>query len=91
MDGEDIVDHHHADKLKDYGPNIPLIDCINYHLTLVRDVGNEIDGVIDRQWAYVKNGELPNKFDDGSVIPQRFIKELQLSVKNGIINFSVLS
>ena len=81
---EDIVDHHHCDDLK------PLLDHFGsaittrtgtFRLVLVRDVGNDVDGLIDRHWAYVRNGELPQFFSDGLTdvrhrVPARFHREL---------------
>jgi hypothetical protein len=43
---------------------------------LVRDVGNEIDGLTDRQWAYIEDGQLPEKFDGGARVPKRFMVEV---------------
>lgn len=34
-------------------------------LVLVRNVGNDLDGLTDRLWAYVKDGKLPEYFEDG--------------------------
>ena len=36
---------------------------------LVRDEGNEIDGLTDRYWAYVKGGKLPEYFSDSMGVP----------------------
>ncbi len=42
-------------------------------ICLVRDVGNDIVGIVDRQWAYPDaNGKLPCCFGDGAAIPKRF-------------------
>lgn len=76
MDGEDIVDNHFEDQLVD------LIDSEGV-LVLVRNEGNENEGVTDRFWAYVVNGKLPDCFSDamgnelpGLPVPLRFHKEL---------------
>lgn len=51
-------------------------------LCLVRNEGNENKGVLDRYWAYVKNGKLPEYFSNSMQqqicikVPQRFHKEL---------------
>jgi hypothetical protein len=48
----------------------------------VRNTGNEIDGLQDRQWAYVKDGKLPVFFEDSAgnetaiKVPARFHAEL---------------
>lgn len=41
-------------------------------LCLVRNVGNDVEGLTGRQWAYVDNGALPATFDGGAVIPARY-------------------
>ena len=49
---------------------------------LTRNVGNDVEGLLDRSWAYVKDGKLPDVFsyglgnEDGVAVPQRFHKEL---------------
>jgi hypothetical protein len=46
---------------------------------LVRDQGDEVDGIQDRQWAYVgwkEDGKLPARFDGGAAVPKRFHKEV---------------
>jgi hypothetical protein len=49
---------------------------------LVRDRGNDLDGLQDRAWAYVRYGYLPQTFtygageDAGLIVPVRFHKEL---------------
>lgn len=43
------------------------------NVCLVRDEGNDIDGLVDRQWAYVDtDGYLPSHFDGGAAVPQKF-------------------
>jgi hypothetical protein len=75
----DIWDHHHSDTC----PGIPEEN--DMRLVLVRDVEEFWDGVsqgtIDRQWAYVKDGRLPEFFEDsgqarGAKVPQKFHREL---------------
>lgn len=72
----DIVDSDFADKLKDL--HIPEGATIG----LVRDTGNEDGGLQDRFWAYVKDGKLPDVFEDSMQhqtdykVPERFKKEL---------------
>ena len=77
---DDIIDHNHSDDF----PGIPEED--NYRLVLVRDTWEhfkvyehgkpmtEIGDLIERQWAYVENGSLPEEFTGGSVVPKRFHK-----------------
>lgn len=71
----DIQDHNHAEKLR------RIIDDEG-RLVLVRDVWNEFDGVVEREWAYVVDNNLPEHFSDafqreGAKVPQRFHKELR--------------
>ena len=44
-------------------------------VALVRNEGNDEDGLQDRQYAYVVNGLL-EPFDGGAMIPKRFFKEV---------------
>ena len=75
-DGGDVVDHYHADKLSE----IPDDVMNEGDLVLIRNVGNEYDGVNDRSWAYVVDGKLHPMFMSGDVagetVPQRFHAEL---------------
>jgi hypothetical protein len=54
----------------------------NTDLGLVRNEGNDNEGLTDRLWAYVKDGKLPEFFCNerneptGFMIPARFHKEL---------------
>ena len=69
----DIQDHHHSDTCFD------LIKCPlekGERLVLVRNLGNDEDGLQDRQWAYVDPTGLPDFFDGGAKVPQRFHREL---------------
>lgn len=44
-------------------------------IALCRRVHNADDGdELDREYAYVIDGELPPKFDGGSSVPKRFLK-----------------
>ena len=60
---------HHADS---------IIDRVGFvRVGLMRDVGNDVDGLADRQWAYLDaDGALPDEFDGGASIPRRFFKEV---------------
>ena len=70
---DDIQDHHHSDVCFDL-IKYPLKE--SERLVLVRDVGNDDDGLQDRQWAYVDASGLPDFFDGGAKVPKRFHKEL---------------
>ncbi len=76
----DIIDHDFRDKF----PGLPTED--NVSLVLVRNVGEGYRSdptsfdLIDRAWAYVKDGKLPAEFDSGDLVPKRFHRELQKRV-----------
>lgn len=79
----DILDHSHAECLKQL---LPL--QANQRLVLVRDVGNDDDGITDRCWAYVQNNELPEHFSDENdrptfKVPRRFIEKLRGALSGG--------
>lgn len=67
----DIQDSNFADTLAALLPFAKE----GWALGLVRNVGCESEGVEDRQWAYPKDGVLPERFDGGSKVPQRFLAE----------------
>ena len=46
-------------------------------LVLVRDVGNDFDGLTCRSWAYPENNKMPTEFDDGTKVPKRFLIEYE--------------
>lgn len=75
----DIQDHDHRDKLSEYHKDDINKDTV---LVLVRDRGNDEEGVLDRQWAYttIVDGKhtLPTHFEDGRgcKVPKRFHTEL---------------
>lgn len=45
--------------------------CVKIEIGLVRNLGNDEDGLLDRQYAY----SLDTEFDGGAKIPKRFLKE----------------
>lgn len=75
----DIIDSSFSDDLNFWTKE----DWDGKDLGLVRNEGNEDDGLEDRYWAYVKDGKLPEFFTDsmgeftGIKVPQKF--HLQLS------------
>ena len=78
VEGDDVIclDHNHRDKLADFSDDemrAALADpaAKGTHLVLVRDVYDDLDGLQDRQWAYVAYGRLPTHFDNGAVVPKR--------------------
>jgi hypothetical protein len=80
-EGEDIAEVNHAET---YAEALRWASSIEgrYDIGLVRDVGNDLVGITDRAWAYVKEGALPETFsygageDSGIRVPKRFHEEL---------------
>lgn len=66
-EGEDIIDLDHFDRLVD----IPE-PAANQGITLHRIVGDEVHGLVEREYASVEHGELPDFFSGGSQVPERF-------------------
>ncbi|MEI7892006.1 MAG: hypothetical protein WCI05_02880 [Myxococcales bacterium] len=76
-DDPDIIDTLTFMTLEGARDWIAFVRPIHYRLGLVRDVGNDWNGLTDRQWAYVDaDGTLPDTFDGGASIPKRFLKEI---------------
>jgi len=82
VDDGDIIDSNFADKLSDFTDS-DKTDT----LCLVRNEGDEINGLEDRLWAYVKDGKLPEFFEDGRgkdvdvKVPLKFKNELSRFLK----------
>jgi hypothetical protein len=76
----EIYDHNFADTLSE-------VVLTEGDLVLIRSVGNENTGLVDRSWAYVKDGKLPACFYDGCEnntavpVPKRFVSELEKKLK----------
>ena len=76
MEGEDVAELDFADSLSEYSTVNP-----SQRHVLVRDWGNENQGLQDRQWAYVEGWRLPDEFDGGAKVPQRFQSELAANMQ----------
>ncbi len=87
LDGPDapdveIVDHHHCDS---YAEAVVILGRLGApgRIVLVRDVGNNLEGLTDRAWAYLVDGKLPDTFtygadeDSGIRVPKRFHQEIK--------------
>lgn len=78
VDG-DIVDSDFSDTLSFFTKE----DLNNKHLGLVRNEGNEIEGLVSRLWAYVEDGKLPEIFTNEQglptayLVPKRFHSDLK--------------
>ena len=55
----DILDHYFGERLRD----VPFPACKTERLVLVRTTGDQVQGIVDRQWAYV---------DDSFMLPKHF-------------------
>lgn len=72
MDGEDIEDTHCFDSLKEAKTALGPGDC----LALRKMKSNrDADSVDSFAYAYMDSGKLPEKFDDGSFVPARYLRE----------------
>jgi hypothetical protein len=84
-DGPDaeIVDTNSFDTLAEAKQQAAHPLCKYSRIGLVRDVGEPLDGLHNRQWAYLdEDGDLPTYFDGGAVVPMRFLHELNKSRKS---------
>lgn len=83
LDDADIIEVNHADT---YAEALKYAESQEQpvRIGLVRDRGNDLDGLLDRQWAYLTAGTmgtLPECFDGGAKVPARFHNELKRKVK----------
>jgi hypothetical protein len=90
VDGEhDILDHNHSENLRrfrvrDLRRALDPLDP-SMRLVLVRDVWDDRDGLVDRSWAYVEDGRLPERFtycpEEGRPVPKTFVRELRRTIE----------
>lgn len=83
LEGEDVVDHHHSDKLDFLELPRATPDKNGQHevLVLVREVSNDDEGLLYRSWAYVESEKLPDTFDNGAKVPKRLHAEYERWLK----------
>lgn len=77
----EIMDTSAFDSLAEAKAFAAQYDGDPVELGLTRNVGNEVEGLLDRSWAYVKDGKLADHFDYGlgeigASVPARFHKEM---------------
>jgi len=79
----DIFDHYHEDKLDYCYPPLTTPDLGNntMSLVLVRDEWDQWGELVDRDWAYVEDGKLPEEFSYGVKVPKRFHAEYKRWLK----------
>lgn len=69
----DVIDHDFGSEF----PGIPKSE--NEHLVLIRySYADDQITEESRGYAYVKNGQLPDLFDDGYNVPKRFKREVTI-------------
>jgi hypothetical protein len=77
----DVIEVHHfdtfAEAMKHVSPH-----PYQTQIGVVRDRGNDVEGLIDRQWAYLDEGKLPVRFsygggEEGPLVPARFHNEVK--------------
>ena len=68
----DIDDVLFFDELKEAISVMGDYDSKLTNLALIRDYGNDYDGVKDRGYAYVEGSKLPQYFSCGSKVPKRY-------------------
>jgi hypothetical protein len=84
----DVLDHNHRARLTDFDPDqlaagiAERVDAAGHisRLVLVRDSGNDVEGLKERQWAYLEKGAFPDAFDNGAMVPARYRRELDRAV-----------
>jgi len=74
----DIEDCDHFDCYRDaFNRAAEPHEYHNVSVCLVRGVGNEDDGILDREHAYVFCGELEEAFEAGTPVPKKFLAEVK--------------
>jgi hypothetical protein len=81
-DDADIIDIHHDEKLPLWFVEKAYSDPRHFQIVLVRDRGNEIEGLVERDHVYVKFWEGGLIFegvyqDDGRPVPLKYVQELR--------------
>lgn len=79
---DDIADVDHCDKLEsNWFEDVSKVDGKHVRLVLVRDVGNEDDGLEERSHAYAsrRNGVLvlPDEDESGFKVPKKYHQQLE--------------
>jgi hypothetical protein len=74
----DIYENHFFDDLptKEQIAKTLYVSTAGWDVELIKRIGNDEDGLIDRTQALLQEGVVPDLFEDGSSVPQRFRKEL---------------
>jgi len=74
----DIVDPLFSDSFKEAKSyRDQMVSNYGYDIALVKYIGNNEDGILDRQYAYIKDEALPATFPDRTKVPVKFRKEVR--------------
>jgi hypothetical protein len=78
-DGEDIEELIHADTFKQAAAYIEMAVAkgVRVDIALTRKAGDEVEGLTERQYAYLNNDCLPPDFDGGAKVPKRFAEQVE--------------
>lgn len=79
---EDIVEHYNFDHLSDYDGTDYTEEGQKQRLCLVREFGNERDGVLDIHYAYItSDGTLPELFEETPFrVPKKYREQFNKSI-----------
>ena len=88
-DDGDIVEVNHFDTFNEaFNWVLDSAAPFDHDIALVRDVGNDAEGIIDRAWAYLnEDDKLPETFtysageDSGIRVPKRYHTEVTRRLK----------
>lgn len=72
----DIVDPLFSETLWQALQNTPDNPNNTVGIALVKNIGDNEEGLTSREYAYLKNNKLSDEFDDGYKIPKRFHDEV---------------
>lgn len=92
---EDIVDLLHFTRIRDLEPDViraaisnrryvdEMFGEVFTRLALIRNKGDQVEGIVDRAYAYVdEDGVLPDEFEDSAAkVPDKFKAELYKETK----------
>ena len=74
----DIIDPLHGDTFAELNTDLDTFaDAVRVDVALCRREGDDDEGEWDRQYAYVKDGKLPETFEGGCRVPKRFHEEIR--------------
>lgn len=73
-DWGDIIDNQFNEKLSGFSQaEVDDADAVE----LIKNIGNEANGIEDRAYAHVRGGQLDTEFDDGCKVPVKLRDEFR--------------